>query len=257
VAAAEAVTTISEFSKKEISKYLPVDQTDVHVIHNGLTEPYLDAARAEPDTPSLSSTPAADGGTTSFKTSNTDIPEQYVLFVGSANPRKNIARLINSFAQLRQETTLPHELVIAGPSAKRIFSQIDVDASAKRDAAVTSVGFVSDSELRALYQGADCFVFPSLYEGFGLPPLEAMAMGTPVVTSNVASLPEICGNAAMYVDPEQIDDIADGIRTVLRDKEFAAKCRARGRDRALQFTWNAAADQFITIARNISMESSV
>jgi glycosyltransferase involved in cell wall biosynthesis len=251
VAAANAVTTISEFSKQEIITHLPVEESDVHVIHNGLAEPYLNASRVESPTKSPASALATDGGEQSRDWPVDELPEQYVLFVGSLNPRKNIARLIKAFAQLKRETELPHQLVMAGPSPKQIFQQIDVDAATERDAAITSVGFVSDAELRGLYRAADCFAFPSLYEGFGLPPLEAMAMGTPVVTSDIASLPEVCGDAAIYVDPKQTSDIARGIKLVLKDTQTAKKCRARGRDRAVQFTWKAAANQFVTVAHDV------
>lgn len=251
VAAANAVTTISEFSKQEIVTHLPVEENEVHVIHNGLAEPYLDAARAELPTESPVSALVADGGEPSPDWPVDELPEQYVLFVGSLNPRKNVARLLKAFARLKRETELPHELVMAGPSPKQIFQQIDIDATTERDAAITSVGFVSDAELRGLYREADCFAFPSLYEGFGLPPLEAMAMGTPVVTSDVASLPEVCGDAAVYVNPEQTGDIARGIEAVLQDTQIARKCRVRGRNRAVQFTWKAAADRFVTVAHDV------
>lgn len=265
VAKADVVTTNVEFSKAEIVESLSVDSDDVRVVHNGLTDPYLDAAKAgaTAETPGL----IQDGGDRtmtagpSFTTEtsrpllgqlDTELPEQYVLYVGSHNPRKNIAGLIEAFAQLKRQTTLPHELVMAGPSPKRIFQQVDVDASAERDAALTSVGFVSDAELRRLYESAACFAFPSLYEGFGIPPLEAMAMGTPVVASNTTALPEVCGDAAVLIDPHDTAAIRDGIERVLTNDVLAEDLVARGRTRAQQFTWETAASQMMDVARDVT-----
>jgi glycosyltransferase involved in cell wall biosynthesis len=133
VAAANAVTTISEFSKQEIVTNVPVEETNVHVIYNGLEEPYLDAARTELSTKSPASALVADGGEPPRDWPVDELPEQYMLFVGSLNPRKNVARLLKAFARLKRETELPHELVMAGPSPKQIFQQIDVDAATERD----------------------------------------------------------------------------------------------------------------------------
>ncbi|MFC7230109.1 glycosyltransferase family 4 protein (plasmid) [Salinirubellus salinus] len=251
VAAADAVTTISQFSKEEIIKHLPVEESDVHVIHNGLAEPYLDAARAGPATQQSASALVADGGEPSHDGVAAELPDRYVLFVGSLNPRKNVARLVEAFARLKRETGLPHELVMAGPSPKRIFQQLDVDAATERDAAITSVGFVSDAELRGLYRGADCFAFPSLYEGFGLPPLEAMAMGTPVVTSSVSSLPEVCGNAAVLVNPYDVGAIRNGIEEVLTDERLAEGLVTDGRTQVRRYTWERAARQFVRVGTEL------
>jgi Glycosyltransferase len=268
VSVADIVTTNAEFSKTEIVESLPVESGDVRVMHNGLSKPYLDAAQtgATVETPQSVQGDQQSMGANSPVTAETrhagsniretDLPEQYVLFVGSINPRKNIGGLIEAFAQLKRDTTLPHELVMAGPSPKRIFQQIDVDAADERDAALTSVGFVSDAELRTLYENAACFAFPSLYEGFGIPPLEAMAMGTPVVTSNTTALPEVCGDAAMLVDPHDISAIREGIETVLTDDELSDTLTNRGRVRAQQYTWDKAADQMMEIAREVTETES-
>ncbi len=262
---ADIVTTNAEYSKAEIVESLPVDSDNVHVVHNGLTEPYLQAAQAEP----ASETPKSDQDSdqqlmdhgssitdavsrSSIKHLDTELPEQYVLYVGSLNPRKNIARLIEAFARLKRRTSLPHGLVMAGPSPKRIFQRSDVDAAAERDAALTSVGFVSDTQLQALYRNADCFAFPSLYEGFGIPPLEAMAMGTPVVTSNTSAMPDVCGDAAVFVDPHDTAAIRDGIETVLTDETLSESLAARGRVQARQYTWGQAAKEFVDIVREAS-----
>jgi glycosyltransferase involved in cell wall biosynthesis len=113
------------------------------------------------------------------------------------------------------------------------------------------MGFVPEDELPALYNGADLFVFPSLYEGFGLPVLEAMACGTPVITSNVSSLPEVAGNAALLVDPYNVDELADAMRRILSDPALAADLRARGLERAQQFSWERTAQETLAVYKHV------
>ena len=251
VKAADAVTTISTFSKDEITTHLPVGPDDVHVVQNGLASPYLDAAGRDTTDASTQPRRAADGGRPPLDALDIDLPSEYVLFVGSLNPRKNVTRLLEAFASLRRDTDLPHELVLAGPAPKRIFQQLEVDLDEDATTAVTTLGFVPDRLLRSLYADADAFAFPSLYEGFGLPPLEAMAMGTPVVTSNQSSMPEVCGDAARFVDPHAVESIRAGIEDVLTDDALSAELVARGRDRAQGFTWDRAAEQFATVAADL------
>jgi glycosyltransferase involved in cell wall biosynthesis len=117
------------------------------------------------------------------------------------------------------------------------------------------MGFVPEDDLPALYNGADLFAFPSLYEGFGLPVLEAMACGTPVITSNVSSLPEVAGNAALLVDPYNVDELAGAIRRILSDPALAADLRARGLERARQFSWERTAQETLEVYRNVLQQT--
>ena len=155
---------------------------------------------------------------------------KYVLAVSSANPNKNLARLIEAGAVLRQ---LSIPVAIAGGTDGRIFGRCECASGS-----VKKLGVVSDAELRALYEGAGCFVFPSLYEGFGLPPMEALSLGCPVVVSRSSALPEVFGEAALYCDPYSPADIAAQIqRAMCQSKEE----RKRGQTYAKQFTWERCA----------------
>ena len=168
------------------------------------------------------------------------LPDRYLLFVGTIEPRKNLTRLLAAFEAIRAEG-LSDGLVIVG---KRGWLYDDffarLEQSPARDA-VVSPGYVPDEDLPAVYAGAQALVFPSLYEGFGLPVLEAMACGTPVVTSNVSSIPEVGGDAALYFDPVDVDAMIDVIRRLLRDPELQNCVRARGLARAAGFSWEMSA----------------
>lgn len=174
----------------------------------------------------------------------------YVLYVGSTEPRKNLVRLLDAFARLRLATCTWH-LVIVGArdwTARRIVHA--VERLQLRDA-VHFTGLVQEDDLPGLYCGADLFVFPSLLEGFGLPVIEAMACGTPVVTSTSSSLPEVAGDAAVLVDPYDPAAIAHAMLRVLEDRALALELRARGMARARQFTWEQAARRITAVYEKV------
>jgi glycosyltransferase involved in cell wall biosynthesis len=162
----------------------------------------------------------------------------FVLYTGNIKPHKNLERLIEAFNLLRQAPDLKNvQLLIIGDEISKYASLRRAVHRYKLHKHVRFFGFVSDQTLAALYRLADAFVFPSLYEGFGLPPLEAMASGTPVITSNVSSLPEVVGDAALMIDPYDPTAIADAMRRVLTDAALRADLRARGLERARSFSW--------------------
>ncbi|WP_457330915.1 glycosyltransferase family 4 protein [Rhizobacter sp. P5_C2] len=159
----------------------------------------------------------------------------YLLAVGSANPTKNLPALVEAFGRL------PHpdlRLVLVGGTNSAVFAG---ETAQREDARIVRTGPVSDGQLKSLYANALAFVFPSLYEGFGLPPLEAMSLDCPVVASNAASIPEVCGDAAVYFDPTSITDMAGAIARVVDDAGLRADLRRRGAQRFAIFTWDAAA----------------
>ncbi len=165
----------------------------------------------------------------------------YLLYVGTVQPRKNLARLIDAFALARAHTGSPVRLVLAGKRGW-LTAAIEHRAAARGlGDAVHFAGYVADGDLPALLSGARAFVFPSLYEGFGMPVLEAMACGTPVLTSTTSSLPEVAGDAALLVDPHDTAAIADGLTRLLTDDRLHATLRERGRAHAARFTWAATA----------------
>ena len=171
------------------------------------------------------------------------LPSRYLLAVGTLEPRKNLTALLEAFARLRRGGAVDPDLrlVLAGARGwldEPIFRTV---RALGLERAVHLPGFIDDDDLPAVYSGAALFVFPSLYEGFGLPPLEAMACGVPVVTSNVSSMPEVAGDAAVLVDPRDVDGLSSAIARVLRDGALRARLRAAGIARARQFSWEATA----------------
>jgi glycosyltransferase involved in cell wall biosynthesis len=160
----------------------------------------------------------------------------YLLYVGNHKPHKNLARLIRALAGLSERRSL--RLLLAGPVEPELVALARAHGVADR---VVFLGQVPDDRLPALYRGAAVFVFPSLYEGFGLPPLEAMACGTPVVSSLATSLPEVVGDAAVPIDPLDVESIADGIDRVVGDDQLRARLRERGFAQAALFSWDETA----------------
>ncbi len=167
-----------------------------------------------------------------------ELSRPFVLSVATLAPHKNLDRLVAAFAQIAGQ--VPHDLVLAGGGGWR-YSLARASREAGLGARLRHVGFVPAADLPALYNAAAVFAFPSLYEGFGLPPLEAMACGTPVVTSNVTSLPEVVGDAALKVDPYSTAAIAQGLLDLIRTPALRADLVAQGRQRAAAFTWDRCA----------------
>jgi glycosyltransferase involved in cell wall biosynthesis len=164
----------------------------------------------------------------------------YILGVSTLEPRKNFTGLVEAFAFLRSRRDLPHELVIAGGKGwlyEPIFARV-------RELGLTDqvrfLGHVPDNDLPGLYSASACFAYPSFYEGFGIPVLEAMACGAPVVVSGTSSLPEAAGSAALLVDPYDVESLVDGLERVLFDQELRADLRAAGFAQVRQFTWERA-----------------
>lgn len=175
---------------------------------------------------------------------------QFILSVGTVQPRKNYIRIIQALNRLRIEGYDLH-LVIAGGRGwleDPIYAAIN---DAQMQEFVHLIGFANEPDLPALYSAAECFVFPSLYEGFGLPVLESMGCGTPVVTSNVSSLPEVAGDAALMVDPYSIDMIAAAIRQLIDNQNLKSDLIQKGLDRAGQFTWEKSAHHLRQVYANL------
>lgn len=166
----------------------------------------------------------------------------YILAVGTIQPRKNYTRLIEALAMLHADGT-ETALVIAGGKGWKETAIYDTVTRLRLETHVKFLGYVDDSDLPALYTHAAAFAMPSLYEGFGLPVLEAMACGTPVVTSSVSSLPEAAGDAALLVDPTNAEAIADALRRILTDTDLAKSLRAKGLGHVMPFTWGRTAAQ--------------
>jgi glycosyltransferase involved in cell wall biosynthesis len=220
---ASRVMTVSETSKRDILRYFHVPDTKIDVIYNAIDERLL-----EPPS----------------ETEIAQVRERYqlnapfVLYAGNIKPHKNLERLIEAFNTLRRGALENVKLLIIGDEISKYATLRRAVQRHKLHKHVRFFGFVSDKTLASLYHLASVFVFPSLYEGFGLPPLEAMAAGTPVITSNVSSLPEVVGDAALLIDPYEPDEIAAAMRRVLTEPGLREEMRARGLARVNQFSWD-------------------
>jgi len=178
------------------------------------------------------------------------LEEPFLLSVGSLEPGKNRERLLQALARLRARG-LKHGLVVAGQQAWRHEGEAPLARRLGLADSVRFLGHVPQADLPALYSAADLFVFPSLYEGFGLPALEAMACGTPVVASNVSALPEVVGDAALQVSPLDVEALADAMERLLRDDRLRADLRERGLEQARQFSWEKAARQTVEVYHRV------
>lgn len=181
------------------------------------------------------------------------IPETYIFSVGTIEPRKNITGLLQAFACLRDKYGLaqPVGLAIAGSKGWLYEETLETVRTLKLNDSVFFLGRVSDSDLHKLYVGARCHVHPAYYEGFGLPPLEAMACGTPTIVSNVSSLPEVVGDAALLVNPRDTEEIAVAMHRLLTDDDLHAEMSEKGLQRAHTFSWEKAARRTLEVYRQV------
>ncbi len=218
-----SIITISEFSKKEISEVFNLDPNLISVIPDGVDHDWFKPI----DEVAIHKTRNALSGI--------GINKPYILFLGGSVPRKNLSKLVTAFAIASAEHNLDHQLVIAGsPLRQELSDQINASPFKHK---IVATGYLSNNLCLQLIQTAELLVFPSLYEGFGLPPLEAMACGVPVASSNAASLPEVCGDAALYFDPTSEEGMADCIGTLASDIAIRRQCMQRGLERAQHFSW--------------------
>jgi glycosyltransferase involved in cell wall biosynthesis len=217
-----AIMTVSEASKRDILEYYRVPSDKIQVIYNGIDERFSQVPDAE-DVRKVRERYQLDG--------------PFVLYAGNVKPHKNLERLIEAFYILRRGPFEDVKLVIIGDEISKYAALRHAVHRYKLHKYVRFLGFVPHRTLAVLYRLADVFVFPSLYEGFGLPPLEAMASGTPVITSNVSSLPEVVGDAAVLIDPLQPESIADAMRQVLTDSDLRQRLHQMGLERASHFSW--------------------
>ena len=237
---ADVIVTPSEFIRARLLDHFSLPGHQVRVIPFG-----HDPSFSEPVDPAAIEAAKARHG----------IEGEYILTVGNLHPRKNIARLIDAFVRARERHGIPHRLVIVGNLVvyrNWRFDEIIATIERHRERGeIVAPGYVSFEDLKALYQGAACFAFPSLYEGFGLPVLEAMAAGTPVITSNRAAMAEVAGDAASLVDPEDTEAIEHAIARLVEDGSLRDALVARGRERIRYFTWEDAARKTVALYREV------
>ena len=226
------IMTVSEASKRDILSYFHVPESKIDVIPNAIDERFWEM----PDADEIERV-----------RERYQLGNRFVLYAGNIKPHKNIERLIEAFDMLRKQGFDDVRLLIIGDQVSKYATLRRAVHRCKLHKHVRFLGFVPDKTLAVLYRLAAVFVFPSLYEGFGLPPLEAMASGTPVITSNVSSLPEVVGDAAVLIDPYDPVAIAGAMQRVLDDAALRQNLRARGLARARHFSW----ERSITRVRQI------
>lgn len=231
---AERIITVSESLKREVIKYLKVPEYKINVIYNGKDDIFKPLNLAE----------IADARK---KYNLGDLP--FILYVGVLQPIKNIPSLIKAFYKLKNK--IKHKLVIVGGKGwqyEEIFKTVK-NLNLQKD--VLFIGNVPNKELPPLYNAADVFVFPSLYEAFGIPPLEAMACGIPVITSNVSSLPEVVGDAGIMVDPYDVEGLANVIHNVLINDGLREYMIKKGLERAKLFSWKKCAKETLEVYNRV------
>ncbi|GAA4319387.1 glycosyltransferase family 1 protein [Compostibacter hankyongensis] len=237
IAKSDKIITVSDFSKKEIIRYCnDCDPEKISVIRNGIRQrskiENLDEIR--------------------FRYG---LPEKYLLFVGNVKPHKNLKRFLKAYLLLDNSIKDKYKIVVVGKKSGFITGDPLLHKQVAEDRVLSSniifTGFVAEEDMDTIYGHASLFVFPSLYEGFGFPPLEAMVNGCPVVVSDTASLPEVCGEAALYFNPYDVYDIRDKIDRVLKDHDLREKLIEKGRDRVRKFTWEASSRKHVELLRSL------
>jgi glycosyltransferase involved in cell wall biosynthesis len=225
----DMIITGSEFSKREILEHLNFYNEQVQVIYHGIDHKlfklYNDA-------------------TVDFQ-----LPKRFIFSVGSIEPRKNLIGLLKSYNSLADKFKGKYKLVLAGFKGWENSEIMELIKKNKDN--IVYLGFISDIELAKVYNLASLFVFPSFYEGFGLPVLESMACGTPVVCSDTTSLPEVGGDAVVYCDPNNVNDIAEKMEIVLSDEKLQQEMIGEGLKRAKQFTWEKSAEEHMRIFKEV------
>jgi glycosyltransferase involved in cell wall biosynthesis len=236
---ADKIVTVSEFSKKEIIKYLNISPDKIHVVPNGVnTEKYF---------------PIKNNDSIKSVKEKYSINNKYFLYLGTLEPRKNIVRLLEAYKKLKTSEDIP-DLILAGKKGWLYRDIFECIHRLKLEKSVIYIGYLSDDDIVPIICGAIAFLFPSLYEGFGMPPLEAMACGTPVLTSNVSSLPEIVGDAALLVDPQNVDDIYEKLKMLVSNDDLRNKLIRRGLERASIFSWDNAAAKMMELYEKVVLD---
>lgn len=246
LAGAARIFAVSNFTRNEIEKLFEIPLNHIEVVYNAIDERFLHGHAT-----------AADRGLIAQRY---QVNYPFLLYAGRISPHKNVLRLIEAFSALKTELEKDQlwpdlKLIIIGDD---LSGNPDLRRSVVRSGVQNDVrflGFVPIDVLRIFYDEAKVFVFPSLYEGFGLPPLEAMAHGTPVITSNISSLPEVVGNAAVLVNPENVFEIMRALHRVLTDRTLRDRMKERGYQQASRFSWDISVRRVLSVYREVAGDS--
>jgi len=226
------IITVSNYSKSDIQRYFGIDDSMITVTHLAADPIYMPMDRAKAKRAIFN---------------KYGVDKKYILYLGGFSQRKNIARLIKAFKQVLNERQEFINLLILGEHSRSFSSLWKLTEDLELTDYVKFLNFVPTADLPFFYNGAEVFVYPSLYEGFGLPPLEAMQCGTPVVTSNVTSIPEIVGDAALLVNPYSVEQISEAILTLLTDSDEWQKRSLMGIEKAKEYSWSKTAEKTLEV----------
>src|SRR6266852_1357564 len=240
---AARIFAVSNFTKAEIEKLSDIPSQRIEVVYNAIDERFLHGHATPADRQLI--------------VERYQVTYPFLLYAGRISPHKNVVRMIEAFSALKTELekdkVFPDlKLIIIGDELSKPPDLRRTVIRSRMQTDVRFMGFVPIEMLRIFYDAAKIFVFPSLYEGFGLPPVEAMAHGTPVVTSNTSSLPEVVGNAAVLVNPENVFEIMRALHRVLVDQPLRDKLKLRGYEQAKRFTWDASARQILRVYHEVA-----
>jgi glycosyltransferase involved in cell wall biosynthesis len=227
---AARIITISDFARREIADAFGIGLDAIIVTH---LAPLLRTAVSESEAES--------------RLAKLGIQKPYLISFSSPSPHKNIPILLRAFAMARETHRFPHQLVLVG----HLPPGLSIGRDGIRDDSVRVVGYLQDADLSAVMTGAELLVFPSLYEGFGLPVLEAMSAGVPVVCSDRASLPEVAGDAALFFDPTNVSEISEMVARAVTDQRLRESLRERGRHNASRFSWDRTAAETLAVYRRV------
>ena len=232
---AKAIITPTEAVRRELYSHLKVKPKKVTAIHEAPRESFRPMSLDE-----------------SFSTrARLGVEDGFLLFVGTLEPRKNLLTLLKAFAHVLRDTRLRSQLVVAGGEGWLMEETFSFVSAAGIGDRVRLIGYVNDDELRALYSSCRAFIYPSLYEGFGLPPLEALACGAPVIASRIAALEETIGDAPMLVDPLDVHSLVAAITDVFENEKQRKKLIAAGPAHAARFSWEKAAQSTYEVYQNV------
>ncbi|MGI6103946.1 MAG: glycosyltransferase family 4 protein [Patescibacteria group bacterium] len=236
---AKTIITVSNNTRKDLVKLYGIDESKIKVIYEGCgSNDNLQTAGDKPNSNVKS------------RISNTEyrIPDtKYIFFVGRLEERKNIIGIVSAFEVLKEHYKIPHKLVLAGKPGYEYGKIKEAIANSNYTKEIVELGFVGGGEKKELLKNADVFVFPTFYEGFGLPILEAQSVGTSVVTSNVSSIPEVAGDSALLVDPNNAEEIADAIYKILTNEKTKEDIIQKGLENVKRFSWEKCAGEVRSI----------
>ena len=244
---ASRIFAVSNFTRNEIEKLFDIPSDRIEVVYNAIDERFLRGHASAADRELIAQ--------------RYQVTYPFLLYAGRISPHKNVVRMIEAFSALKTELEKDQvypdlKLIIIGDdlSGNPDLRRTVIRSGVQND--VRFLGFIPIEVLRIFYDEAKVFVFPSLYEGFGLPPLEAMAHGTPVVTSNVSSLPEVVGNAAVLVNPENVFEIMHALHRVLMDKALRDRMKERGYRQAQRFSWEISVRRVLDVYRDVAQNGN-